>query len=848
MKRELLSNRFSSDSPQHMLEQILLIKMPDIYQIAKQPRASATHRELEKLLMLLLGIAVQGENKRSFIEHLQSEMDASVQADLVPYIQLMTSGDDLSFAMSRRLSSSACLKQQPATTVVKLQRSQSIATTHHPRCCSTLDENNEMATSTTTLVLSHLLSGSDHQQQQHQHQQAGAADHLASLDAFFQHKLVPNVQRIVDERDSYLESIIELLQDKECMRLELESCALTRAATAAAAGFSSVAPSSSSSLLDPETLVRLFESISKERAMATAAAAAASSSSSSSSSDTSQPTSSTSPLASTMSAVAAAVAEWSSQPPLGGSGISTTSQTNSNSNSSAELVQCKLRLRQLLNEMEDKSEQIESLRDEIASVRRQTSELRAENSALHERASLAAVYGDELELLRDKTARLERCECELARARQRCDELEATRARADELAADNCLLVETRSLLDKQLADYEARWLAAQRADADVAKLRMQLDECSRERDLDKRRARDLCEKNAKLELDMKSALMASAASEREMHEWREKCTFAEAELERERASAAGSLAAAEAARAHAADTWRVRVEQLERELADVERVCGEREAELAEVRKARRRDEAALDERQAECKVAGEQLLVEQEARKRTERALDECRADLRHLTCRLEEMVRREAAAVERRRDAESMTTAECSDADKEKEKEKEKEEESEDFVQLVESHEKLNASYKSLLGGHEHLQKMYMQLEGDYDELCGELAKKRDALMRVTDKLDAANDKISTYAVEIEKMSSELSALHVRATPPPPLPPQPVQKSVDATTQATVETSKSSSKAFELELEKRYEAKFAHLNDEIKQLQIKVSFLPLLHIDIDTTTSTNFQPRNR
>ena len=54
---------------------------------------------------------------------------------------------------------------------------------------------------------------------------------------------------------------------------------------------------------------------------------------------------------------------------------------------------------------EEKCEQIESLKDEIDDVRQQMGKVRAENGELQQRATLANVYADELESLREKVTK-----------------------------------------------------------------------------------------------------------------------------------------------------------------------------------------------------------------------------------------------------------------------------------------------------------------------------------------------------------------------------------------------------------------------------------------------------------
>ena len=119
--------------------------MPDIYQIASEPYSAKTHRELEKIIMMLLGIAVQGEKSTYFVKKIESELDTQIQLNIMPIINSMTSDKDISFAISNRF--------QPESTDLEM--------------------------------------------------------------------IISNMRRIVDERDCYLEYIIELRQDKESMQQEL---------------------------------------------------------------------------------------------------------------------------------------------------------------------------------------------------------------------------------------------------------------------------------------------------------------------------------------------------------------------------------------------------------------------------------------------------------------------------------------------------------------------------------------------------------------------------------------------------------------------------------------------------
>ncbi len=140
---------------QDVLNQILLIKLPDIYQIAKHPDSEDTFKEMEKMLLLILGLAINGEFKARFIEQIQQQFETNTQMQLVPFIQLVT--DDLNFSINR-------------TIINKFEN------------CT--DDN---------------------------------------FSQFLNTRLMPNIQRVIDERDSYLETIIELEQDKDYLSFKLNN-------------------------------------------------------------------------------------------------------------------------------------------------------------------------------------------------------------------------------------------------------------------------------------------------------------------------------------------------------------------------------------------------------------------------------------------------------------------------------------------------------------------------------------------------------------------------------------------------------------------------------------------------
>jgi hypothetical protein len=56
---------------------------------------------MEKMLLLLLGLAINGEFKEKFIDQIQQKLETQIQIQLIPFIQMVT--DDLSFSISKSI-------------------------------------------------------------------------------------------------------------------------------------------------------------------------------------------------------------------------------------------------------------------------------------------------------------------------------------------------------------------------------------------------------------------------------------------------------------------------------------------------------------------------------------------------------------------------------------------------------------------------------------------------------------------------------------------------------------------------------------------------------------------------
>eukprot|EP00057_Strongylocentrotus_purpuratus_P030818 XP_782798.3 PREDICTED: girdin isoform X2 [Strongylocentrotus purpuratus] len=76
-----------------MLDQLIVMKLPNILTIAKEPLTEEALREVHKVLLLMLGCVVQCEQKELFIERIKL-LDLDVQQEIVLHIQEVTDNSE----------------------------------------------------------------------------------------------------------------------------------------------------------------------------------------------------------------------------------------------------------------------------------------------------------------------------------------------------------------------------------------------------------------------------------------------------------------------------------------------------------------------------------------------------------------------------------------------------------------------------------------------------------------------------------------------------------------------------------------------------------------------------------
>uniref|UniRef100_A0A8C9TKI0 Coiled-coil domain containing 88C n=1 Tax=Scleropages formosus TaxID=113540 RepID=A0A8C9TKI0_SCLFO len=176
-----------------------------------------------------------------------------------------------------------------------------------------------------------------------------------------------------------------------------------------------------------------------------------------------------------------------------------------------ELADSKAKLRRARQELEEKTEQLVDTRSELERLEVEMQKLKQENTQLLAEARSARVYRDELDALRERAARVDRLETELSRCREKLHDVHFYRTRVEELREDNLTLLETKALLEEQLAGARRRCDKLHELEKENLQLRSKLHDVEMERDTDKKRLEELLEENMLLEISQKQSMNESA-------------------------------------------------------------------------------------------------------------------------------------------------------------------------------------------------------------------------------------------------------------------------------------------------------------------------------------------------
>ncbi|XP_051722992.1 protein Daple [Ctenopharyngodon idella] len=176
-----------------------------------------------------------------------------------------------------------------------------------------------------------------------------------------------------------------------------------------------------------------------------------------------------------------------------------------------ELADTKSKLRRSRQELEEKTEQLIDAKNEIERLDAEIQKLKQENMQLLTEARSVRVYRDEVDSLKERAGKVDRLETELARCKEKLNDVHFYKTRIEELREDNVTLLETKSMLEEQLTGARGRCDKLHELEKENLQLRSKLHDMEIDRDSDKKRLEELLEENMLLEISQKQSMNESA-------------------------------------------------------------------------------------------------------------------------------------------------------------------------------------------------------------------------------------------------------------------------------------------------------------------------------------------------
>ncbi|XP_057200703.1 protein Daple isoform X2 [Triplophysa rosa] len=175
-----------------------------------------------------------------------------------------------------------------------------------------------------------------------------------------------------------------------------------------------------------------------------------------------------------------------------------------------ELADTKAKLRRSRQELEEKTEQLIDAKNEVERLDAEIQKLKQENMQLLAEARSVRAYRDEVDALRERAGKVDRLENELARCKERLNDVHFYKTRIEEMREDNLTLMETKSMLEQQLTAARGRCDKLHELEKENLQLRSKLHDMEIDRDSDKKRLEELLEENMLLEISQKQSMNES--------------------------------------------------------------------------------------------------------------------------------------------------------------------------------------------------------------------------------------------------------------------------------------------------------------------------------------------------
>ncbi|XP_063683782.1 girdin-like isoform X2 [Bolinopsis microptera] len=184
-----------------------------------------------------------------------------------------------------------------------------------------------------------------------------------------------------------------------------------------------------------------------------------------------------------------------------------------------EIAELRAKLLKYEDEIETKTDLITRLKEESAATNEQISRLKNEYRTLYDDAQAARIYRDEIDSLRTKAEKLDKYEADIAKYRDKLEDMEYLKNRVKELKNHNDQLMEMNELLKEELVSSEQINKAMIAEEEKNIKLRAMLEELSAQKEYGDRVIQDMTNKKKQVELELKHSANMISQMQKEIDE-----------------------------------------------------------------------------------------------------------------------------------------------------------------------------------------------------------------------------------------------------------------------------------------------------------------------------------------
>ncbi|XP_071747286.1 uncharacterized protein [Lepeophtheirus salmonis] len=194
----------------------------------------------------------------------------------------------------------------------------------------------------------------------------------------------------------------------------------------------------------------------------------------------------------------------------GSSGNRSMLMTSEMTHKALEIFEYKAKIRKLNQELNDKNESLAEASEDNQTKTHQIRKLKQENLQLVQEARNYKCHQDELDILQERAAKVDKLEADILVYKDKANQLEYCKSRFEDYKEDNRILTEAKVMLVEQLEQARTRCSKIFSLESEMLQYKSEINNLNMVIENDKIKINDLIEENMSLSLNTKNSLSES--------------------------------------------------------------------------------------------------------------------------------------------------------------------------------------------------------------------------------------------------------------------------------------------------------------------------------------------------